>query len=42
MYIAQNPVNPQEWAMATYKRDVYVSADNGQTWKQIAKQGETL
>jgi photosystem II stability/assembly factor-like uncharacterized protein len=40
MYIAQNPVNPKEWAMATYKRDVYVSADNGQTWQQIANQGE--
>jgi photosystem II stability/assembly factor-like uncharacterized protein len=42
MYIAQNPVNPQAWAMATYKRDVYVSTDSGQTWKQVAKQGETL
>lgn len=41
-YIAQNPVNPQEWAMATYKRDVYVSSDHGQTWQQIAKAGETL
>lgn len=42
MYVAQNPVNAQEWAMATYKRDVYVSSDNGTTWKQIAQQGETL
>jgi photosystem II stability/assembly factor-like uncharacterized protein len=41
-YLAQNPVNRQEWAMATYKRDVYVSSDNGQTWQQIAKAGETL
>lgn len=40
-YIAQNPVNMQEWAIATYKRDVYVSVDHGHTWKQIAKQGET-
>jgi photosystem II stability/assembly factor-like uncharacterized protein len=41
-YIAQNPVKTQEWAIATYKRDVYVSGDNGKTWKQIARQGETL
>jgi len=42
MYMAQHPVNTQEWAIATYKRDVYISADHGRTWKQIAKQGETL
>jgi photosystem II stability/assembly factor-like uncharacterized protein len=41
-YIAQNPVTPQEWAMATYKRHVYISSDTGQTWKQIAAQGRTL
>ena len=41
MYIAQNPANLQEWAIATYKRDVYISADYGRTWTQIAKQGET-
>jgi hypothetical protein len=40
-YMAQNPVNTQEWAIATYKRDVYVSMDHGRTWQQIAKQGET-
>ncbi|MEE8303906.1 MAG: hypothetical protein V3S24_15895 [Candidatus Tectomicrobia bacterium] len=38
-YIAQNPVNHQEWAIATFKRDVYLSSDNGKTWRQIAKQG---
>jgi hypothetical protein len=41
-YIAQNPVHRQVWAIATYKRNVYVSSDNGQTWQQIAKAGETL
>ena len=41
MYIAQNPVNMQELAIATYKRAVYISADHGRTWTQIAKQGET-
>lgn len=40
-YITQNPVNRQEWAIATFKRDVYLSADHGQTWRQIAKQGIT-
>ena len=42
IYIANNPVHMQEWAVATYKRNVYVTPDHGQTWKQIAKQGVTL
>ncbi len=41
-YIAQNPVHTREWAIATFQRDVYVSADSGTTWKHIAKQGRTL
>jgi photosystem II stability/assembly factor-like uncharacterized protein len=41
-YITQNPINRQAWAIATYKRDVYISSDNGQTWQQIARAGETL
>jgi photosystem II stability/assembly factor-like uncharacterized protein len=41
LYMAQNPVHPQAWAIATSQRDVYVSSDHGQTWKQVAKQGET-
>jgi hypothetical protein len=40
-YMAQNPVNAQTWAIATYQRDVYVSSDNGKTWQQIAAKGET-
>lgn len=39
-YIAQNPVRRSEYAIATYKRSVYLSPDNGQTWKQIADQGQ--
>jgi hypothetical protein len=39
MYIVQNPVKAQEWAIATYKRDVYLSHNAGQTWTQIAHQG---
>ncbi|MGH8382517.1 F510_1955 family glycosylhydrolase [Pseudomonas sp.] len=41
-YLAQNPVNAQEWAMATIKRDVYLSQDEGKTWKAIAQAGQTL
>lgn len=41
-YLAQNPTQPQEWAMATFKRDVYVSKDGGRSWSTIAKAGQTL
>lgn len=41
-YLAQNPAQPQEWAMATFKRDVYLSKDAGTTWRAIAKAGQTL
>jgi hypothetical protein len=40
IYLAHNPVHAEQWAMATHKRDVYVSADAGKTWQQIARQGE--
>lgn len=38
-YIAQNPARPQEIAIATFKRSVFVSPDAGRTWKQIASEG---
>lgn len=38
-YIAQNPANTTEYAIATFERSVYVSKDAGQTWKQIADRG---
>jgi len=41
-YIAQNPAKPKEWAIATFKRDVYLSPDDGKSWKAIARQGQTL
>ncbi|EPG3432331.1 MULTISPECIES: F510_1955 family glycosylhydrolase [Pseudomonas] len=41
-YLAQNPTQPQEWAMATFKRDVYLSQDGGKSWRAIAKAGQTL
>jgi hypothetical protein len=38
-YIAQNPVNPREYAIATFERGVYISSDAGTTWTQIADRG---
>lgn len=41
-YLAQSPTNAQEWAIATLKRDVYLSQDEGKTWNAIAQAGQTL
>jgi hypothetical protein len=38
-YIAQNPANSKEYAIATFKRSVFASKDTGKTWKQIADRG---
>lgn len=38
-YIAQNPVRRSEIAIATFKRNVFLSKDQGRTWTQIAKDG---
>jgi hypothetical protein len=38
-YIAQNPSRRLEYAIATFKRDVYVSKDGGESWSQIAAHG---
>ncbi len=40
-YIAQNPVRQGEIAFATFKRSVYLSTDQGKTWKQLADEGAT-
>ena len=40
-YIAQNPVRRSEIAIATFKRSVLLSKDQGRTWTQIAKDGTT-
>lgn len=40
-YIAANPVN-DELAFGTLGKDIYLSSDQGQTWRQIARQGEGL
>lgn len=40
-YIAQNPANQDEIAVATLKRSVFVSGDRGRTWMRIAAMGRT-
>ncbi|MEI5921514.1 F510_1955 family glycosylhydrolase [Bacillus sp. TD10] len=39
MYISQNPQNSAEIAFATMKANVFLSTDEGKTWKQITKEG---
>lgn len=39
-YIAVNPVQLEELAIATFARDIYRSRDGGQTWSQIAHAGK--
>jgi photosystem II stability/assembly factor-like uncharacterized protein len=41
-YIAQNPSRPGEIAIATFKKNVYLSKDQGGAWTQIAREGTTL
>jgi hypothetical protein len=36
-YVAVNPVNPHEVAVATLGRDIFRSTDSRRTWKQIAQ-----
>lgn len=38
-YIAQNPGRRNEIAIATFRRNVFVSPDGGRTWRQIAFEG---
>ena len=40
-YITQNPVRGSEIAVATFKRNVFVSRDQGRTWVQVAREGAT-
>jgi hypothetical protein len=40
-YIAQNPAQRLEYAVATFKRDVYLSKDGGKAWLRIAAAGNT-
>ncbi len=38
-YIAQNPLKRSQYAIATFGRNVYLSADGPRSWKQIAERG---
>lgn len=38
-YIAQNPANRTEYAIATFEKSVYLSKDSGRTWTAIAERG---
>jgi hypothetical protein len=38
-YIAQNPVRRDEFAIATFRRSVLLTKDNGASWTQIAAEG---
>ena len=40
-FIAQNPARRDEYAIATFNRNVYLSRDAGRSWKAIAERGET-
>lgn len=39
-FIAQNPGRRDEYAIATFSRNVYISRDGGKTWNAIAERGE--
>ena len=39
-FIAQNPARRDEYAIATFNRNVYLSGDGGKSWKAIAERGE--
>ena len=41
-YIAENPIKANEITFATFKKDVYVSNDNGDTWTKVADQGKGI
>lgn len=39
-FIAQNPGRREEYAIATFNRNVYLSTDGGKSWRAIAERGE--
>ena len=42
VYIAQSPAKPDNLAIATRSRHVFLTTNGGKTWKQIARAGESL
>lgn len=41
-YIARSPADPKKLAIATRRKNVFLSRDAGKSWKQIAREGEGL
>jgi len=41
-YIAQNPADRAEYAIATFERSVFLSRNMGKNWTQIARNGQTI
>lgn len=41
-FIAQNPARRSEYAIATFRRSVFLSQDGGKSWMPIADQGKGL
>ncbi|MBI1964615.1 MAG: glycosyl hydrolase [Betaproteobacteria bacterium] len=39
-YIAQNPADKSEYAIATFERSVFLSKNTGKNWTQIARNGQ--
>ena len=39
-YVAQNPADPKEYAIATFERSIFLSRDAGRIWVQIAHHGQ--
>lgn len=39
-YVAGNPAQPEEIAIATFGRNIFRSPDSGQSWQQIAESGK--
>ncbi len=41
VYIAPDPAVPSTYAIATFERDIYVTADAGGGWRQVVERGRT-
>jgi hypothetical protein len=41
-YLAVNPMQSDELALASFERHIYLSIDNGQSWQQIARAGASV
>ncbi len=41
-FIAQNPVERDQYAIATLRRDIFMSRDGGKSWQAIAREGRAI